>query len=76
MAMNGWGAADPSWWLNLQADPNATAQTKDGLRRVRGRRASGVERDRLWARWSDVDNNLAAYAARRPVRPRWSCSNR
>jgi deazaflavin-dependent oxidoreductase (nitroreductase family) len=66
MAMNGWGAADPSWWLNLQSDPNATAQTKDGLREVRARRAAGAERDRLWARWSEVDKNLAAYAARRP----------
>ena len=66
MAMNGWGAADPSWWLNLQADPGATARTKDGLRRVRARRAAGAERDRLWERWSEVDKNLAAYAARRP----------
>ena len=66
MAMNGWGAADPSWWLNLQADPDATVQTTDGLRRVRARRAVGAERDRLWARWSDVGKDLAAYAARRP----------
>jgi len=21
MAMNGWGAAEPAWWLNLQSDP-------------------------------------------------------
>jgi hypothetical protein len=21
MAMNGWGAAEPAWWLNLQAHP-------------------------------------------------------
>ena len=66
LAMNGWGAAEPSWWLNLQADPKATARTKDGVRRVSGRRAAGVERERLWARWSAVDKNLAGYAARRP----------
>ena len=33
MAMNGWGAAEPAWWLNLQAHPDATAQTRDGARR-------------------------------------------
>src|SRR5512141_1004595 len=25
MAMNGWGAAEPAWWLNLQAHPEAVA---------------------------------------------------
>src|SRR5688500_12822496 len=24
MAMNGWDAPPPAWWLNLQAQPNAT----------------------------------------------------
>ncbi|MBD3923874.1 nitroreductase family deazaflavin-dependent oxidoreductase [Nocardioides cavernae] len=66
MAMNGWGAAEPGWWLNLQAHPDATAQTKDGARPVRGRRAQGPERERLWARWSEIDKDLDAYAARRP----------
>jgi deazaflavin-dependent oxidoreductase (nitroreductase family) len=58
MAMNGWGAADPAWWLNLQAQPDATA---------RARRAQGAERARLWSRWAEVDRNLEAYAARRPT---------
>lgn len=66
MAMNGWGAPEPAWWLNLQADPRATAQTRDGVRRVRARAAQGDERDRLWARWAEIDDNLEAYAARRP----------
>ena len=26
MAMNGWGAAEPAWWLNLQAQPDVTAR--------------------------------------------------
>jgi deazaflavin-dependent oxidoreductase (nitroreductase family) len=67
MAMNGWGAAEPAWWLNLQADPDATVQTKDGTRHVRAHRAVGAERDRLWARWGEIDKNLEAYAARRPT---------
>jgi len=26
MAMNGWGAPEPAWWLNLQAKPDATIE--------------------------------------------------
>jgi deazaflavin-dependent oxidoreductase (nitroreductase family) len=65
MAMNGWGADDPDWWLNLRAHPDAIAQTKDGVRLVHAHRAQGVDRDRLWARWAELDKNLDAYAARR-----------
>jgi deazaflavin-dependent oxidoreductase (nitroreductase family) len=67
MAMNGWGAAEPAWWLNLQAHPDATAQTRDGTRRVRARRAQADEHARLCARWAEIDKNLDAYAARRPA---------
>ncbi len=67
MAMNGWAAAEPAWWLNLQAHPGATAQTRDGARKVRARRAQGGERERLWSRWAEIDKNLDAYAARRPA---------
>jgi F420H(2)-dependent quinone reductase len=66
MAMNGWGAAEPAWWLNLQAAPTATAQTRDRALQVRARRAEGAERERLWSRWAEIDDNLDAYAARRP----------
>lgn len=66
MAMNGWGAAEPAWWLNLQAHPDAVVQTKDGTRPVRAHAAQGAERDRLWQRWSEIDKNLEAYASRRP----------
>lgn len=66
MAMNGWGAPEPAWWLNLQAHPDAVVRTLDGVRQVRAHRATGAERDRLWARWRDIDKNLDAYAARRP----------
>jgi deazaflavin-dependent oxidoreductase (nitroreductase family) len=67
IAMNGWGAAEPAWWLNLQANPDATVETRDGVRRVRARRAEGAERSRLWARQAEIDRNLDAYAARRPT---------
>ena len=67
MAMNGWGAAEPAWWLNLQAEPDATVQTRDGAWRVSARRAQGAERERLWSRWAEIDANLDSYAARRPT---------
>jgi deazaflavin-dependent oxidoreductase (nitroreductase family) len=67
MAMNGWGAAEPAWWLNLQADPHAVVELAGGIRReVLGRRAVGAERERLWQRWRELDKGLDGYAARRP----------
>ncbi len=67
MAMNGWGAAEPAWWLNLQADPRAVVELVGGIRReVVGRAAAGEERERLWQRWRDLDEGLESYAARRP----------
>ena len=65
MAMNGWGEGEPAWWLNLQAHPDARVELADGSRLVTGRAAQGEERDRLWARWGEIDKNLDAYAARR-----------
>jgi deazaflavin-dependent oxidoreductase (nitroreductase family) len=38
MAMNGWGAAEPAWWLNLQAQPDVTVELKTGTRAVRSSR--------------------------------------
>ena len=67
MAMNGWGAAEPAWWLNLQAEPQAVVELAGGTRReVLGRAAVGPERERLWQRWGELDENLEGYAARRP----------
>jgi F420H(2)-dependent quinone reductase len=65
MAMNGWSSGEPAWWLNLQADPEATVETVDGLRVVRARAAEGEERARLWARWTEVNHDLDGYAALR-----------
>ena len=66
MAMNGWGEGEPAWWLNLQSHPDAQLETRDGPRSVTGRAARGEERERLWARWREIDKNLEGYAARRP----------
>jgi len=65
MAMNGWGEGEPAWWLNLQAHPDVAVELVDGPRLVSGRAAEGGERERLWARWGEIDENLDAYAALR-----------
>ena len=65
MAMNGWGDAEPAWWLNLQANPEAKVDLADGSRSVMARAAAGDERSRLWARWRDINAKLDAYAALR-----------
>lgn len=69
LAMNGWGTAEPAWWLNLQADPIATVDLPGGRREVRARAATGEERERLWASFRDYPgwgSDLGALAARRP----------
>src|ERR687892_899166 len=59
MAMNGWGAAEPAWWLNLQAHPDAIVELAGGIRReVIGRAAVGEEREQLWQRWRGGDKGL------------------
>ena len=65
MAMNGWGDGEPAWWLNLQAHPDVKVDLVDGPHLVTGRAAHGEERERLWARWREIDKNLDAYDARR-----------
>lgn len=68
MAMNGWGQGEPAWWLNVQADPDVEVELVGGDRRlVTARVAEGAERERLWARWKELDANLDAFAALRSV---------
>ncbi len=63
LAMNGWDEGLPSWWLNLDAHPDAVIRLKGQPERaVRARRAEGDERDRLWRRWAEIDEGLDAYA--------------
>ena len=61
MAMNGWADGEPAWWLNLQANPDASVILADGTRAVRGRAAEGEERARLWAEWRDMGDDVDGY---------------
>jgi deazaflavin-dependent oxidoreductase (nitroreductase family) len=66
MAMNGWGDAEPAWWLNLQAQPDVVVELPSGSRRVHARIATPTERPRLWDRWAEYNGaNQEGWAARR-----------
>ena len=66
LAMNGFDEGHPSWWLNLEAHPDAVVRLKgQASRPVRARPAVGPERDRLWQRWVTVDPKLDGYVGLR-----------
>ena len=67
LAMNGWSSPEPAWWLNVQADPNASVELKTGVRAVRARAASGGERERLWKKIGEHSGygDLDGFATRR-----------
>lgn len=66
LAMNGWDEGHPSWWLNLEAHPDAVVRlSRDQPRLVRARCCTGDERERLWQRWRAVNPDLDRYAGRR-----------
>ncbi len=70
LAMNGWADAEPAWWLNLQAKPDATVDLADGPRAVRARAATSDERTRLWSRFRNYPgwgDDIDALAARRSI---------
>ncbi len=50
VASNGGAPKHPVWWLNLQANPEATVEVAGRKTRVRATEAQGEERARLWKR--------------------------
>ena len=48
VASNAGSEADPAWWLNLQARPDAEVDVAGELRPVRGRAATPSEAAELW----------------------------
>lgn len=67
MAMNGWAAPEPAWWLNLKAHPDAVLDLHDRSLAVRGRAAEGEERERLWGRWQEHGDDVDGYSRLRPT---------
>src|SRR5437773_6552309 len=57
-AMNGWAEPEPAWWLNLQANPEATVELPSGARRVIARAATPAARARLWARLLELGSSV------------------
>ena len=51
----------PAWWLNLQANPEAEVQVKGKRRRVRARRATREEAERLWPRLRESYSAFDTY---------------
>ena len=63
-AMNGWADPEPAWWLNLQANPEASVELPDGSRRAVSARASiGEERARLWERFLGLGSSAFTDAS-------------
>jgi len=68
LAMNGWAEPEPAWWLNLQSQPETSVELADGsTRNVRGRAATGDERQRLWDLWQTYGDDVDGYARLRPT---------
>jgi deazaflavin-dependent oxidoreductase (nitroreductase family) len=60
---------DPAWALNLEANPEVTVFVTGERLSMRARRARGAERERLWARWEELQPPAkgAAAIARREI---------
>lgn len=66
VAMNGWDEGHPAWYLNLKAHPEAVVHLPDAdPRRVRARQVEGEERERLWRRWTAVQQDYDGFASQR-----------
>jgi deazaflavin-dependent oxidoreductase (nitroreductase family) len=64
VASNAGSDRDPDWWLNLQASPDAVAWLGRSHQRVRGRRASPQELERIWPRLLQMYPGYEAYRQR------------
>jgi deazaflavin-dependent oxidoreductase (nitroreductase family) len=62
-AMNGWADPEPAWWLNLQANPEASVELPGGSRKVTARAAVGDERARLWERFLGLNSSAFTDAS-------------
>ena len=66
VASNGGVAKHPLWWLNLQANPQATVQIRSRIVTLMATVAEGEERNRLWSRLVAMYPGYADYQKRTP----------
>src|SRR5688572_11308469 len=64
VASNAGDDADPGWWRNLQAMPEAEVMIGPQAIPVRARRASAEEFEHLWPRLVKANPDYAAYQAK------------
>ena len=64
VASKGGAPANPSWYENLQADPEATIEVRKETVPVLASTAEGEERARLWALMLEVWPAYDEYQAR------------
>jgi deazaflavin-dependent oxidoreductase (nitroreductase family) len=64
VASKGGAPANPGWYENLMANPEATIQVRGEEISVRASTAEGEERERLWARMAEVWPDYDAYQTR------------
>jgi deazaflavin-dependent oxidoreductase (nitroreductase family) len=61
VASNAGAKAEPAWWLNLQANPEAVVELRGRSTPVRARRATAVEQAGLWPEFVRRDGTFAEY---------------
>jgi len=64
VASKGGALTHPVWWLNLQANPEATVEIGCRKVRVRAEEARGEEKHRLWARLVEMYSPYEDYQGR------------
>ncbi len=61
IASNNGSDRHPAWFLNLEADPEATVQIDTKLLKVKARTTEGEERAALWQQMVDQYDNYESY---------------
>ena len=64
IASNGGAAKHPTWWLNLQSNPQAKVQIGSRVLPVTARQADTEESKRLWAIIAENYKNFVEYQKR------------
>ncbi len=64
IASNGGAVKHPTWWLNLQANPQAKIQIGKQIIAVTAQQATGDERKRLWSIIEEKYKNFVEYQKR------------